>query len=81
MAYIYVAFAALAIGGLMGLLQTLVRSGRLELPGGINYYEILTAHGVLLGLGLTTYFILGFNLQLLAVQLELYLQKLDYQVG
>ncbi|GIN38133.1 b(o/a)3-type cytochrome-c oxidase subunit 1 [Heyndrickxia oleronia] len=61
MAYIYVAFAALAIGGLMGLLQTLVRSGRLELPGGINYYEILTAHGVLLGLGLTTYFILGFQ--------------------
>lgn len=38
-----------------------MRSGRLELPGGINYYEILTAHGVLLGLGLTTYFILGFQ--------------------
>lgn len=61
MAYISVAFIALAVGGLMGLLQTLVRSGKLELPGGINYYEILTAHGVLLGLGLTTYFILGFQ--------------------
>ncbi|MGE6260275.1 b(o/a)3-type cytochrome-c oxidase subunit 1 [Heyndrickxia sporothermodurans] len=61
MAYIYVAFIALAIGGLMGLLQTLVRSGKLQLPGGINYYEILTAHGVLLGLVLTTYFILGFQ--------------------
>ncbi|MGE8204279.1 b(o/a)3-type cytochrome-c oxidase subunit 1 [Heyndrickxia sp. NPDC080065] len=61
MAYIAVAFVALAIGGLMGLLQTLVRSGKMELPGGINYYEILTAHGVLLGLGLTTYFILGFQ--------------------
>lgn len=61
MAFIYVAFIALAIGGLMGLLQTLVRSGKLQLPGGINYYEILTAHGVLLGLVLTTFFILGFQ--------------------
>lgn len=61
MAHIYVAFIALALGGLAGLLQTLVRSGRLELPGGIGYYQILTAHGVLLGLILTTYFIIGFE--------------------
>lgn len=61
MAYIYVAFVALALGGLAGLLQVLVRSGKLELPAGISYYTILTTHGVLLGLVLTTFFIIGFQ--------------------
>lgn len=62
MAHFYVAFIALAIGGLAGLLQTLVRSGKLELPAGIGYYQILTVHGVVLGLVLTTFFIMGFQL-------------------
>jgi cytochrome c oxidase subunit I len=61
MAYFYVAFIALAIGGLAGLLQTLVRSGKVELPWGIDYYQVLTVHGVLLGLVLTTFFIMGFQ--------------------
>ncbi|WP_080845512.1 b(o/a)3-type cytochrome-c oxidase subunit 1 [Cytobacillus gottheilii] len=60
MAQIYVAFIALLIGGLAGLLQVLVRSGRFELPAGIGYYQILTVHGVVLGLVLTTFFIMGF---------------------
>jgi cytochrome c oxidase subunit 1 len=46
MAHFFVAFSALALGGLMGLLQTLVRSGKWELPWGIDYYQILTVHGV-----------------------------------
>ncbi|WP_144511382.1 b(o/a)3-type cytochrome-c oxidase subunit 1 [Bacillus sp. FJAT-22090] len=62
LAHIYVAFIALAIGGLCGLLQTLVRSGTFTLPWGIGYYQILTVHGVLLGLILTTYFIFGFQI-------------------
>lgn len=61
MAHFFVAFGALALGGLMGLLQTLVRSGKFELPLGIGYYQILTAHGVLMGLVLTTFFIMGFQ--------------------
>lgn len=61
LAHIYVAFIALFIGGLCGLLQVLVRSGKFELPFGIGYYQVLTVHGVLLGLVLTTYFILGFQ--------------------
>ncbi|PAQ13389.1 cytochrome C [Bacillaceae bacterium SAOS 7] len=61
MAHMYVAFAALALGGLAGLLQVLVRSGRFELPLNIGYYQVLTTHGVLLGLVLTTFFILGFQ--------------------
>ncbi|MDZ5473197.1 b(o/a)3-type cytochrome-c oxidase subunit 1 [Bacillus sp. 31A1R] len=61
MAHFHVAFIALALGGLAGLLQVLVRSGKFELPLGIGYYQVLTVHGVLLGLVLTTFFILGFQ--------------------
>ncbi len=61
LAHIYVAMFALALGGLAGLLQTLVRSGRLVLPANIGYYQVLTVHGVLLGLVLTTFFIYGFQ--------------------
>ncbi|WP_042473681.1 b(o/a)3-type cytochrome-c oxidase subunit 1 [Bacillus ndiopicus] len=61
MANIYVAFIALLVGGLAGLLQVLVRSGQFTLPWGIGYYQVLTVHGILLGLILTTYFIMGFQ--------------------
>ncbi|MEO4052931.1 b(o/a)3-type cytochrome-c oxidase subunit 1 [Solibacillus sp. CAU 1738] len=62
MANIYVAFVALLLGGLAGLLQVLVRSGQFNLPKGIGYYQVLTVHGVLLGLILTTFFIMGFQI-------------------
>lgn len=61
LAHIYVAFIALFVGGLCGLLQVLVRTGKFDLPAGISYYQVLTVHGVLLGLILTTFFILGFQ--------------------
>lgn len=60
MAHMYIAFAALFLGSLAGVLQGLVRGGLIELPGSIGYYQLLTAHGVLLALVLTTYFIFGF---------------------
>ncbi len=60
MAHIYVAFIALFLGGVAGLLQVLVRSGKFTLPANIGYYQVLTTHGVLLGLVLTTFFIIGF---------------------
>jgi len=62
MAHMYVAFTALLIGATAGLLQTLERSGKFDLPGNISYYQILTVHGVTLGLVLTTFFIIGFML-------------------
>ncbi|MFD2209094.1 b(o/a)3-type cytochrome-c oxidase subunit 1 [Virgibacillus halophilus] len=65
MSFIHVAFIALLVGGAMGLLQTLVRSGKFTLPFGIGYYQILTVHGVILGLVLTTYFIIGFQFALM----------------
>ncbi|MCC3358393.1 b(o/a)3-type cytochrome-c oxidase subunit 1 [Bacillus sp. REN16] len=60
MAHFYVAFIALFLGGTAGLLQTLVRSGKFTLPAGIGYYQLLTVHGVLLALVLTTFFAIGF---------------------
>ncbi|MGE7601486.1 b(o/a)3-type cytochrome-c oxidase subunit 1 [Peribacillus sp. NPDC097675] len=66
MAHFYVAIIALALGGFAGLLQTLVRSGRVELPAGITYYQLLTVHGVLLALILTTFFIIGFHLSVVS---------------
>lgn len=60
LAYLFVAFSAFGIAALAGMLQAMVRGGLITLPGGINYYQILTAHGVLLGLVFTTFFIIGF---------------------
>ena len=60
MAHMYVAFAALFIGATCGLLQVLERTGKFQLPAGISYYQVLTVHGVILGLVLTTFFIIGF---------------------
>ncbi len=60
LAHILFAFAALFIGGIAGLLQSMVKSGSIELPANIGYYELLTAHGVLMALIFTTYFIVGF---------------------
>ncbi|HEX7057841.1 MAG TPA: b(o/a)3-type cytochrome-c oxidase subunit 1 [Bacilli bacterium] len=62
LAHLLFAFGALLIGGIAGLLQGLVRGGVVTLPGGIGYYQLLTAHGVLMALIFTTYFIIGFLL-------------------
>ncbi|WP_052111477.1 b(o/a)3-type cytochrome-c oxidase subunit 1 [Pontibacillus yanchengensis] len=66
MAHMWVAFISLLIGGLMGLLQTFVRTGKITLPFGIDYYQILTVHGVILALVLTTFFIIGFQFALMS---------------
>lgn len=58
--YLSVAFIALLIGGILGLLQGLNRAGLLELPTWFNYYQVLTAHGVLLVLVLTAFFTIGY---------------------
>lgn len=60
MAHMYVAFIALFLGAIAGVLQGLVRGGLIELPASIGYYQLLTVHGVLLALIFTTYFIYGF---------------------
>src|SRR3954447_25821192 len=58
--YIFVAFTALLLGGFLGLIQGLNRSGLLELPSWLNYYQVLTAHGLLLVVVLTAFFTIGY---------------------
>jgi cytochrome c oxidase subunit 1 len=55
-----VAFVALGIGGLFGLVQALHRTGALRgLVSSTEYYTVLTGHGVLLALVYTTFFLSG----------------------
>ncbi|REK66593.1 MAG: cytochrome C [Cohnella sp.] len=60
LAHLLFAYGALLLGGVCGMLQGMVRSGSITLPGGIGYYQLLTAHGVLMALVFTTFFIIGF---------------------
>lgn len=60
LAHVLVAFAAVLLGATAGLLQGLVRGGLITLPSWLDYYELLTAHGVLLALVFTTVFIFGY---------------------
>ncbi|MGI2328269.1 b(o/a)3-type cytochrome-c oxidase subunit 1 [Planococcus sp. YIM B11945] len=55
-----VAYTAFLIGTLCGLLQVFIRNDAIKLPAWLDYYQILTAHGVLLALIFTTFFIFGF---------------------
>lgn len=58
--YLTVSFISLLLGGLLGLLQGLNRGGVLQLPSWLNYYQILTMHGILLILVLTAFFTIGY---------------------
>ncbi|MBS4205391.1 b(o/a)3-type cytochrome-c oxidase subunit 1 [Lederbergia citrea] len=55
-----VAYIAFLIGTFCGLLQVFIRNDALDLPAWLDYYQILTAHGVLLALIYTTFFIFAF---------------------
>ncbi|MFB6080199.1 MAG: b(o/a)3-type cytochrome-c oxidase subunit 1 [Haloferacaceae archaeon] len=54
-----IAFTALGVGGLFGLIQALHRTGALRIIPSADYYTVLTGHGVLMALVFTTFFILG----------------------
>ncbi|WP_336327422.1 b(o/a)3-type cytochrome-c oxidase subunit 1 [Halovenus sp. HT40] len=55
------AFVALAIGGLMGIIQTLHRTGYYDqLISNADYYNVLTLHGVAMALLFTIFFLVGF---------------------
>ncbi|WP_138414569.1 cbb3-type cytochrome c oxidase subunit I [Aquibacillus sediminis] len=61
LAYLSVSFVSLLIGGILGLLQGLERAGLMQLPSWLNYYQVLTAHGVLLLLVFTATFTIGYQ--------------------
>lgn len=59
-AHIGFAYFALLLGALAGVFQTLQRTGVINLPSSLGYYQLLTLHGVSLALIFTTFFIIGF---------------------
>ena len=54
------AFLLLLIGGAFGVLQALNRAGLSEFFFGLDYYQILTLHGVLLIVSFTLLFMNGY---------------------
>ena len=62
LAYVYTATGALVVGALFGLLQSFSRAGILVMPHSFDYYRMLTAHGVLMAIIFTTFFICGLSL-------------------
>ena len=55
------AFVALAIGGLMGIIQTLHRTGYFTgVVSNADYYTVLTLHGVAMVILFTIFFLVGF---------------------
>src|SRR6056297_3321285 len=58
-----VSFGALAIGGFFGLIQALHRTDVFRgFVSSVEYYSVLTGHGVLNALVFTTFFIVGLYL-------------------
>jgi cytochrome c oxidase subunit 1 len=53
-------FLALFLGGIMGLIQGLHRTGYLQIIQDSTYYTVLTLHGVAMVLLFTIYFLVGF---------------------
>src|SRR5690625_3755011 len=76
--FIYFSIVALLIGALMGLLQTIMLAGDFTLPFGIGYYQILTVHGVILALVMTTFFIIGFQFSLMGKSVGISAKQLKW---
>lgn len=60
LSFIIFAIVAVFLGAAAGLLQMMQRSGWIDLPNWLTYYQLLTFHGVSLALVFTTFFIMGF---------------------
>jgi cytochrome c oxidase subunit I len=59
LAHIYTSTVAIGLGALFGMLQDFSRAGWIVMPAWFDYYRMLTAHGVLMALVFTTFFISG----------------------
>ena len=57
--HVYTAMGALTLGAFFGLLQGFSRANFIVMPDYFDYYRMLTAHGVLMALVFTTFFITG----------------------
>lgn len=61
LAHVYTATVAICLGAVFGVLQGLSRADAVTAPPWFDYYRMLTAHGVLMALVFTTFFITGIS--------------------
>ncbi|HTZ56199.1 MAG TPA: cbb3-type cytochrome c oxidase subunit I [Candidatus Acidoferrum sp.] len=61
LAHIYTATVAICVGALFGVIQAFSRANAIVVPAWFDYYRMLTAHGVLMALVFTTFFITGLS--------------------
>ena len=60
-AHIYAATAAICLGAVFGVLQGYSRALAFNAPAWFDYYRMLSAHGVLMAIVFTTFFITGLS--------------------
>ncbi len=61
LAHVYTATVAICLGAVFGVLQGFSRANAITVPAWFDYYRMLTAHGVLMALVFTTFFITGLS--------------------
>ena len=76
---LYISYIAIGLGALFGMLQVIARVPGVSIIPADKYYLSLTAHGVLMGLVFTTFFIMGLALYVITRDFDMstYSQKLN----
>ena len=74
----YASFIALAVGGLFGIIQTLHRTGYVRVIPSDMYYTVLTAHGVLLAITFTIFFLVAIFTWAITTSLERPLEDMRF---
>ncbi|WP_049923193.1 b(o/a)3-type cytochrome-c oxidase subunit 1 [Halopiger djelfimassiliensis] len=77
----YSSFVALALGGLFGIIQTLHRTNVYRFIDSADYYTVLTAHGVLLAITFTIFFLVGIFTWAVTTSLDRELEDLRFSWG
>ena len=80
-AILWSSFLALTIGGTLGLIQGLHRTNVLRFINPADYYTVLTAHGVLLVLTFTIFFLVGIFTWAVTTSLDRGLEDIRFTWG
>ncbi|RQG95229.1 b(o/a)3-type cytochrome-c oxidase subunit 1 [Natrarchaeobius chitinivorans] len=77
----YSSFLALALGGVFGIIQTLHRTDFLRFMDSVDYYTVLTAHGVFLVISFTIFFLVGIFTWAVTTSLDRGLEDIRFTWG
>ncbi|RQG92813.1 b(o/a)3-type cytochrome-c oxidase subunit 1 [Natrarchaeobius halalkaliphilus] len=77
----YSSFLALALGGVFGIVQTLHRTDVYRFMDSVDYYTVLTAHGVFLVISFTIFFLVGIFTWAVTTSLDRGLEDIRFSWG